>query len=93
MAKRTKPDPELIDDDNPEWTEKDFAKARPAREVMSQENLTALRRMRGPQKEPTKELISIRLSRDVLEGFRASGEGWQTRVDEVLRASLKRRRA
>lgn len=50
-------------------------------------------RHRGPQKKPTKELISIRLSCDVVEKLRASGTGWQARVDVYLREWLKRRRA
>ncbi|HYN62726.1 MAG TPA: BrnA antitoxin family protein [Rubrivivax sp.] len=33
---------------------------------------------RGTQKSPTKERITIRLSRDVVERFRATGDGWQT---------------
>lgn len=33
----------------------------------------------------TKERISIRLSREVLERFRASGDGWQTRMDAALK--------
>lgn len=37
----------------------------------------------------TKERITIRLSRDVVESFRASGEGWQTRVDSALKDWLK----
>jgi len=37
----------------------------------------------------TKERITIRLSRDVVETFRASGEGWQTRVDSALKDWLK----
>lgn len=45
---------------------------------------------RGPQKEPTKERITIRLSPDVLRRFRASGTGWQGRVDAALREWLKR---
>jgi uncharacterized protein (DUF4415 family) len=39
---------------------------------------------RGEQKAPTKERITIRLSRDVVETFRATGDGWQTRVDAAL---------
>ncbi|PHY06642.1 MAG: hypothetical protein CK528_07980 [Alcaligenaceae bacterium] len=38
-----------------------------------------------PKAEITKERITIRLSRDVLSGFRATGQGWQTRVDGALR--------
>jgi uncharacterized protein (DUF4415 family) len=40
--------------------------------------------VRGPQKAPTKERITIRLSRDVVERFRATGDGWQGRVDIAL---------
>ena len=50
-----------------------------------------LRRVRGAQKAPTKELISLRVSRDVLGRFRATGEGWQTRMDEALRDWIERR--
>ena len=38
-----------------------------------------------PKAEITKERITIRLSRDVLSSFRATGQGWQTRVDGALR--------
>lgn len=46
-------------------------------------------RTRGPQKAPTKEQISIRLSPEVLEGFRALGAGWQGRIDAALQEWLK----
>ncbi len=48
------------------------------------------RAARGPQKAPTKERITIRLSRHVVESFRATGDGWQTRVDAALQDWLER---
>jgi uncharacterized protein (DUF4415 family) len=42
----------------------------------------------GSTKAGTKLPVKIRLSPDVLEALRATGEGWQTRIDETLRASL-----
>jgi uncharacterized protein (DUF4415 family) len=48
---------------------------------------------RGQQKAPTKERITIRLSRDVVERFRATGDGWQTRVDAALQDWLKSHKA
>jgi uncharacterized protein (DUF4415 family) len=36
-----------------------------------------------------KERITIRLDNDVLAKFRATGPGWQTRINEALRAALK----
>ena len=87
MAGKRKVKPELVDDDNPEWTAEDFARARTGSEVLP---AALVRHLRGPQKAPTKELISIRLSRDVLSRFRDSGNGWQGRVDKALRDWLKR---
>ncbi len=40
---------------------------------------------RGPQKSPTKIPISIRVSPEVAEYFRAKGKGWQGRIDNVLK--------
>lgn len=44
---------------------------------------------RAGQEALTKERITIRLSRDVVEKFRATGEGWQTRLDAALRDWLQ----
>jgi uncharacterized protein (DUF4415 family) len=46
---------------------------------------------RGPQKTPTKKLVSLRLSPEVIDHFKASGPGWQTRIDTTLMESIKRR--
>jgi uncharacterized protein (DUF4415 family) len=43
------------------------------------------RRTRGKQKAPTKRLVSIRLSREVIDHFRALGPGWQSRIDDALK--------
>ena len=50
--------------------------------------VVALRRARGPHKQPTKEQVAIRLDRDVLGAFRAGGPGWQTRVNSALKEWL-----
>jgi len=42
------------------------------------------RRTRGLGKRPAKALISLRVRRDTLERWRATGEGWQTRMAEAL---------
>ena len=44
--------------------------------------------VRGPQRTPTKERITIRLSRDVVDQFRVTGDGWQTRIDTTLQEWL-----
>jgi uncharacterized protein (DUF4415 family) len=42
-----------------------------------------------PKAAITKEPVKLRLDADVLAALRASGEGWQTRINETLRASLR----
>jgi uncharacterized protein (DUF4415 family) len=88
MPKR--PNPELIDDDNPEWTDADFARARPAADVLPELFGSGAARVmlkpRGrPAAEVVKERITIRLDADVLAALRATGKGWQTRVNEAMR--------
>ena len=47
-------------------------------------------KLRGrPRAEVTKERITIRLSPEVVQSFRATGDGWQTRVDAALKDWLK----
>lgn len=76
------------DPDNPEWTEEDFARAKPAAKVLGAETVEALVRRRGAQREPTKVPVSLRLDADVVEALRASGPGWQSRANEALRKAV-----
>lgn len=78
-------------DDNPEWTKTDFAKARPAAEVLPAELYRSLTRGRGPAKHPTKTPVSIRLSARVLDHYRSQGVGWQTRLNADLEGLIGKR--
>jgi uncharacterized protein (DUF4415 family) len=73
--------------DNPRWTREHSARAMRLKDLPADVQ-RAIRNVRGPQKEPKKVLVSIRLSPDIVETLRASGAGWQTRVDEILRKHL-----
>ena len=73
--------------DNPELTDEQLAQMRPAAEVLP-ELVEAMTRRRGAQKAPTKALFSLRIDRDVLEAYRASGPGWQGRMNDALRKSV-----
>lgn len=42
-----------------------------------------------PKAATTKEPVKLRLDADVLAALRASGDGWQTRINDTLRASLR----
>ncbi|WP_291981470.1 BrnA antitoxin family protein [Candidatus Accumulibacter sp. ACC005] len=44
---------------------------------------------RGPQKLPTKVAVTVRYSPEVLDYFKATGDGWQTRMNDVLRRHVE----
>lgn len=67
------------DPDTYELTDDEFTRLKPAG--------------RGrPLAAVTKERITIRLSRDVVDQFRATGDGWQTRMDAALKDWLRSHR-
>ncbi|KQV32294.1 hypothetical protein ASC97_01480 [Rhizobium sp. Root1203] len=75
--------------DNPEWTEEDFKNARPFAEVFP-ELAESIRRSRGrPAVEMPKRQISLRLDPDVIDAFKATGKGWQGRINDALRKAAK----
>lgn len=69
--------------DTPELTDEQLATARPFEQVFPA--FAKDIRTRGPQKKPKKVQKTLRLSPDVLEFFEATGAGWQTRIDDVLK--------
>ncbi|WP_415033133.1 BrnA antitoxin family protein [Azonexus sp.] len=88
----------LIDDDGEvrELVAEDLREFRHAAEVLPPDlhsGLLAMNReakLRGrPKANVIKERITIRLSPEVVQSFRATGDGWQTRVDAALKDWLK----
>lgn len=71
------------------------AKADPDAQPLTSRQLKAMvppRALRGRPKSPDpKQLLSVRYSPEVIEYFKATGEGWQTRMDGVLRQYVTRR--
>ena len=74
------PDTQELDD---AW----FDRARPA-SVVDPVLVERARRGRGKQRAPTKEQVTIRLDADITAYFRASGPGWQTRLNDALRRAV-----
>ncbi len=56
------------------------------------EGVKLIRRGRPPS-DSAKKLVSLRLSPEVLDHFKAAGPGWQTRINEVLLKSIRAKRA
>ncbi len=78
-----------VDPENPPMMDADLARLRPAAETAPHLVAASLRRKGGrPRSETPKVAVSIRLDPDVLGALRASGEGWQGRVNAMLRLNL-----
>ena len=90
----TKPNPELVDQTAPEATDEWFAKARPAKDVLPGllgdavvREMLKPKRGRPPLTAP-KQHVNIRLDADIVQSFRRTGDGWQTRLNNALREWL-----
>ena len=94
MTAKPRIEPDMTDPDNPEWTREDFARA-VGPDGLSDVELAAFARTKAgrPKAEHPKVPISLRVDEDVLVAFKAQGPGWQTRMNDVLRASLAPARA
>lgn len=96
MSNTKRPNPERPDEENPEWTREDMAKARPAAEVLPKfigrkATQELLRRGRGrPKKKDRKINQTLRIDPDVLAAYRQEGKGWQTLINQVLRDNMPR---
>jgi uncharacterized protein (DUF4415 family) len=77
--------------ESPELSEADFAKARPARDVLPESFFASMKehqRDKVTAKEDRQETVSLRLDRDVLAEFRKCGKDWQARINTTLRKAI-----
>ena len=71
--------------ESPEATDEQMAKARPFVEMFP-ELAESIRRSRGRPALPNpKQVVSIRLDPDVVSKFKATGKGWQSRINDALK--------
>ena len=77
------------DDDLPEWTDDQFDRAqfsivgkviRPGQGTLTKPG--------RPLSDNPKKQVTLRLDPDVIEKFRATGKGWQSRINAELRKAL-----
>lgn len=78
----------IFDNDNPEWTNDTFAKSIDVGGKSLLEAAKALRATRGKQIAPKKVPISIRLSEEIINHFKAGGAGWQSRIEQALQEAI-----
>jgi len=75
--------------DIPEQSAADFAKMQPAREALPKRIKRAIGQ-RGPGRKTAKQPVTLRLDPDVIERFKATGPGWQTRMHTILKKHAPR---
>lgn len=75
------------DADNPPLDDALLARMRPVAEAAPELMVMAKRRGRPPLADP-KQAIKLRLSAEVVRFFKATGKGWQTRIDETLKKAV-----
>lgn len=81
--------PDVDEDDAPELTAERARNLRPAREILPPEVLAQFGKARGrPPVANPKRAVSLRLDPDVLDAFKATGKGWQGRINEALRKAM-----
>lgn len=85
--------PVVFDDDNPEWTDADVARARPIADFPAlAKAFPNGSKPRGRPKGSTtsaKSQITLRLDNDIIERFKAGGPGWQSRINDTLRRATR----
>jgi uncharacterized protein (DUF4415 family) len=91
MSKDKKRGKRKSDVSSPPLTDEMLARMRPAREVVPGIVAAAKRRGRPPLEHP-KQAVKLRLDADILSAFRKSGSGWQTRINDTLRAAVAKRK-
>lgn len=75
------------DPDAPEATDEQLAKAKPFREALPElaASIDRARKRGRPALEHPRQQISLRLDPDIIEHYKATGKGWQSRLNDDLR--------
>lgn len=76
------------DPENPEVTDEELKEFRPFREVFPDLAEAIDRKFGRPKSETPKKAISLRLDQEVIDRFKATGDGWQSRMNEALRKAV-----
>ena len=69
--------------DNPEWTDKELATAKPLEHFLP--DLAASQARDRARRDSPKAKVTLSLDQDVLDHFKSAGGGWESRMSEVLK--------
>lgn len=76
-------DVDVDDSDNPEWTDEDFAKARPLREMLPDLYAKAM----------AAKDVALKLSPETIRAFAEEGDDWRERMAEALDEAARKKHA
>ena len=91
-SKKLSPPPDF-DPADAELTDEEIKRLRPAREFFAEHGVPMPKPLGRPKAERTKVPVTMRLDPDVLEFYKATGPGWQTRMGEVLAKAIDKKSA
>jgi uncharacterized protein (DUF4415 family) len=92
-SRKLQPPPLDFDDDAPELTDDEIKELRPAREWFAEHDIPMPTPRGRPKAETTKVSVTIRIDGDVIDYFKRSGPGWQTRMHAVLAKEARKKSA
>ena len=82
-----KPDPELIDEEAPEWTAQMNAQAVSLKDLPS--TLQAKLKAGRPRAKDPKRVVTLRLRASLFAAYEAQGPDWRARMEQVLTEAIK----
>jgi len=87
--KKQKVNPELIDNDAPEWTNEMFAQAVPLRDVFPElAEFSEKRKVGRPKSANPKKSKTFKLSPALIDAIVATGKGYNARVEAILQKAV-----
>ncbi len=87
--KKKRPNPHKTDTDNPGWTKQMFEESKPFKEAFPK-LYDSWKRSRGrPKSAAPKINTTLRLGQDIVAALKASGRGYNTKVEKILRQALE----
>jgi uncharacterized protein (DUF4415 family) len=90
MESKKLPPPPDFDPVDAELTDEEIKGLRPAREFFAEHGLPMPKPVGRPKSDRTKVPVTMRLDPEILDFYKATGPGWQTRMGEVLAQAIKK---
>jgi uncharacterized protein (DUF4415 family) len=92
-SRKPGPPPPDFDDDAPVLTEEEIRQLRPASEWFAEAGIPMPVPRGRPRAEQPKRSVTMRLDAGVVDYFKSTGPGWQTRINDLLVREVHKKRS